>query len=88
MLLHDGRRVDARIEVNCASIDTACPACGVNPLRARGRRMHIASDDRAYESNASCVDCDADVGTLFGLREDESVLTHGLARVYVAGGES
>jgi len=69
------------------SIGVDCPMCK-KPLQASGTNKRIAPDNRAYESDAICVDCNNMVGTLrletntlFGLREDEAVLK-GRCRVY------
>ena len=66
----------------------SCPKCNAEPFEVRGRRARIASDDRAYESEATCVACGSAVGvlraemdTMFGLLEDSAVL-EGRPRVY------
>lgn len=55
-----------------------CPECGVAPVRVAGTGSRIAEDDRAYESDAVCIDCRKAIGiiraeteTLFGVAEDE-----------------
>lgn len=71
-----------------AVADGTCPKCGHEPFHVQGANQRIASDDRAYESDARCVACKAFVGvlrqeteTLFGLREDEAMSRLGI-RIY------
>ena len=65
----------------------ACPHCGVEPFKAKGRGVS-SKDHDSYYAEADCVDCGKFVGTirakmdtLFGIEEDERVLS-GRYRVY------
>lgn len=66
----------------------ACPACDASPFEVAGigSRIH---DRYTYAAEGFCLACKELVGTmyarmatLFGIDEDELVLTHGRARVY------
>lgn len=73
----------------------ACPACAheepgpaLKGFKVGGSGRYASADDRAWESQAYCLKCRAHVGvlrvetgTLFGVREDEAVLS-GRVRVY------
>ena len=84
-------RVDVKHEPNARHVEApvACPVCAAPaPLRVIGGPRRIADRDH-YEADAYCQACGIQIGklrvemeTLFGLEEDESVLTHGRARVY------
>jgi hypothetical protein len=85
----DVRPVIPSEDGKAATAEGPCPCCGVKPFALAGAGMRIADDDRAYEADGQCVACGkpvgiirAEVDTLFGLREDQAVLTHGRARVY------
>lgn len=65
-----------------------CPKCSLQPFGVAGSGRRASADDRAWEADGYCTACKAHVGTirvepdtLFGVREDESVL-HGRCRVY------
>jgi len=66
-----------------------CPKCRAHDtFGVRGKGARIAPDDRAYEADGYTTCCGAYLGTIrvepstiFGLREDESVL-YGRVRVY------
>lgn len=69
-------------------IDARCPLCGSEPFDVAGTGMSIGDDDRHYRAAARTLCCDKPVGelrayppTLFGLEEDEMVLS-GRWRVY------
>jgi hypothetical protein len=70
----------------------ACPNCRkAAPLRVLGRAKRIESHD-TYAAEAIALCCGTTIGvvrvkveTLFGLDEDEAVLTDGRARVYGEG---
>lgn len=72
-----------------AFVETECPACGAPaPFKVAGKERRVASHD-TYVADAHAVCCKKHVGTLrvkvetlFGVAEDEAVLTHGRARVY------
>jgi hypothetical protein len=62
-------------------VDGACPACGAEPFGARGLGRRIAAHD-TYAADAVATCCGKHVGelrvtlgTIFGLEEDERVLT-------------
>lgn len=66
--------------------------CGAEPMFVSGAGMRIATDVKlrhdTYMANAVCVKCDGHVGilyakmdTLFGLAEDERVMSMGV-RIY------
>jgi hypothetical protein len=84
----DGPRVSLPMPGEGApSIDTTIP-CSCGCVSVTGRDCRTV-DDRYYVSDAHCVGCGAhrgelrvDSGTLFGIEEDRSVLTHGRCRVY------
>ncbi len=80
----DGKKQKALVPYKGADhvlVDVACPHCSaVAPMAVAGKNMRIASDDRAYESDGHCQECDKQVGTIraevqtiFGLREDIAV---------------
>lgn len=82
------RALVAREGAKHAVADCVCPRCGVEPLCVSGRAMRPSDDDQAWEADGHCIACREHVGlirhepdTLFGVREDETVL-HGRARVY------
>lgn len=71
-----------------ATASGACPQCRAEPFYVAGSGLRVV-DDRRYEADGVCLACMAHVGTivatpstLFGIAEDEAVLTHGRARVY------
>lgn len=86
LLLINGKRLPLTVYEKHASAPIDCPACG-KTLRVRGLGKSPSADDRAWEADAVCVDCEAPCGvirvemeTMFGIREDIAV---GLrARVY------
>ena len=86
LLVHtDGTRRKGTPHETHAEIEGSCQHCGVAPLRVQGTGRRIAQDDRAYEADGIAMCCSKFVGvirvevsTLFGLREDEAVMRHGV----------
>ena len=75
-------------EADHVIIDGACPLCGCKDFRTAGTGKRPSEDDRAWEADARALCCGKPVGvlrvetnTLFGVREDETVL-RGRCRVY------
>ena len=63
-----------------AEVDGSCPYCGARPFQISGRNMVVKS--HSYESAGYCVAChyyvgiiEAEPGTIFGIEEDERVLS-------------
>lgn len=90
-LLTDGVRFPLRLPHEAADhalCSGTCPKCGVTNFGVQGSGRRPSADDRAWEADAYCASCKAPVGairvepsTLFGVREDEAVLS-GRCRVY------
>ena len=88
VLLVDGTEHEATPEGDAART-TPC-ACGCDLVRGRG--THIGGHDY-YSARGCCTRCGADrgelrsyVSTIFGLEEDQRVLSHGRCRVYDGDG--
>lgn len=65
-----------------------CPSCGASDARVRGTGIRDRTHD-TYVAAARCLECGSEVGdlrckmdTIFGLSEDEAVLSYGRGRVY------
>jgi hypothetical protein len=63
-------------------VEGVCPLCGCEPFKVVGTGMRPSDDDRAWESDAVALCCNAPVGTLrlassmlFGIREGRAVLS-------------
>lgn len=90
-LLRDGKRM--RCTVPFSGCDHAllagpCPLCGAKDCKLQGTGKRPSADDRAWEVDAVAACCNnpagvlrVEIGTLFGVREDEAVL-RGRCRVY------
>lgn len=90
ILLHNEQRFDCSAVADESFVTVTgytCP-CGEKTWRISGGQSQISDDDRAYEASARSLCCNRIVGvlrvemdTLFGLREDQAVLS-GRCRVY------
>ena len=80
----DGTPHPARIaspSATFATVETACPHCEHDPLRASGHGVCV-DGHAAYTADAFCFDCGKRVGTLrvqvstiFGIEEEERVMS-------------